>query len=112
MFLFKKRKKAKPVDVARIRLQVEMVQVLLNNGYSWDQTLVSNPVDFTGIDVFGQEQGEDALGNLIIFVLRSGCHIGRNHAHGFFHVPSVLMGYPDIIDSCYYQEKSCYSYTG
>lgn len=37
MFLFKKRKKAKPVDVARIRLQVEMVQVLLNNGYSWDQ---------------------------------------------------------------------------
>ncbi len=34
-------------------------------GYSWDQTLVSNPVDFTGIDVFGQEQGEDALGNLI-----------------------------------------------
>ena len=27
MFLFKKRKKAKPVDVARIRLQVEMVQV-------------------------------------------------------------------------------------
>ena len=34
-------------------------------GYSWDQTLVSNPVDFTDIDAFGQEQGEDTLGNLI-----------------------------------------------
>lgn len=37
MFLFKKRKKAKSIDVARLRLQVEMVQVLLDNGYSWDQ---------------------------------------------------------------------------
>ena len=37
MVLLKRRKKAEPDDVAGIRVQVEMLQVLLNNGYSWDQ---------------------------------------------------------------------------
>lgn len=31
------RKKAKNVDVQKLKLQVEMVQLLLRNGYSWDQ---------------------------------------------------------------------------
>lgn len=34
-------------------------------GYSWDQVLTDNPVDFTDISVFGTVQGEDTLGSLI-----------------------------------------------
>lgn len=34
-------------------------------GYSWDEVLVQNPVEFTGIDTFAKEQGEDTLGSLI-----------------------------------------------
>ncbi len=34
-------------------------------GYDLDETLVTNPVAFTGIDTFGLVQGEDALGSLI-----------------------------------------------
>ncbi len=34
-------------------------------GYSWDSVLTRNKIDFTGIDTFGSEQGEDTLGNLI-----------------------------------------------
>lgn len=34
-------------------------------GYKWDQVLAECDVDFTDIDSFGTEQGEDPLGNLI-----------------------------------------------
>lgn len=34
-------------------------------GYRWDSVLTRNTIDFTGIDTFGAEQGEDTLGNLI-----------------------------------------------
>ena len=34
-------------------------------GYAWDDVLVNNPVAFTDIEKFGEEQGEDTLGNLI-----------------------------------------------
>lgn len=34
-------------------------------GYSWDQVIAENNVDFTPIDVFGTVQGEDTLGNFI-----------------------------------------------
>lgn len=34
-------------------------------GYGWDDVLVCNPVAFTDIEKFGEEQGEDTLGNLI-----------------------------------------------
>lgn len=34
-------------------------------GYRWDSLLTENNVNFTGIDTFGTEQGEDTLGNLI-----------------------------------------------
>ena len=33
-------------------------------GYKWEQVLAHNNVEFTHIDDFGQEQGEDPLGNL------------------------------------------------
>lgn len=41
-------------------------------GYSWDSVLANNEVEFTGIDVFGLEQGEDTLGNLIADSYRYG----------------------------------------
>lgn len=34
-------------------------------GYRWNSVLTNNDVTFTGIDIFGSEQGEDTLGNLI-----------------------------------------------
>ena len=34
-------------------------------GLKWDQVLTNNDINFTGIDTFGTEQGEDTLGNLI-----------------------------------------------
>lgn len=34
-------------------------------GYSWDQVLAKNDVEFTNIDHFAEEQGEDTLGSFI-----------------------------------------------
>lgn len=45
MFLFKKKRYAKDLDIPRLRLQVEMVQRLLDSGYSWDQ--ISNVIGFS-----------------------------------------------------------------
>lgn len=41
-------------------------------GYSWDQVLAKNEIEFTGIDTFAQEQGEDTLGSLIADSYRYG----------------------------------------
>lgn len=41
-------------------------------GYSWDQVLTENPVEFTSIDTFGTVQGEDTLGNLIADAYKYG----------------------------------------
>ncbi len=41
-------------------------------GYSWDQVLAENTVEFTGIDDFAAEQGEDPLGSLIADSYRYG----------------------------------------
>lgn len=37
MFMFKKKRCAKGLDIAAVQLQVEMVQRLLDIGYSWNQ---------------------------------------------------------------------------
>lgn len=41
-------------------------------GYAWDQVLAENEVEFTDIDAFGQEQGEDPLGSFIADAYRYG----------------------------------------
>lgn len=47
MFLFKKKRCVKDLDIPRLRLQVEMVQQLLDNGYSWDQ--IFNAIGFSEV---------------------------------------------------------------
>jgi len=47
MFLFKKKRRAKDLDIPRLRLQVEMVQRLLDSGYSWDQ--IFNAIGFSEV---------------------------------------------------------------
>jgi len=52
-------------------------------GYSWDQVLTNNPVEFTSIDTFGSVQGEDTLGNLIADAYK----YGAAEAEGEDYVP-------------------------
>lgn len=52
-------------------------------GYRWDQVLTDNPVEFTDIGVFGTEQGEDTLGNLIADSYKYGVEKaeGKDYTH-------------------------------
>ncbi|MEE0741461.1 MAG: bifunctional UDP-sugar hydrolase/5'-nucleotidase [Emergencia sp.] len=50
-------------------------------GYSWDQTLAENRVDFTDIDTFGTEQGEDTLGSLIADAYRYGVRMAEGEEY-------------------------------
>ncbi|MDD6042176.1 MAG: 5'-nucleotidase C-terminal domain-containing protein [Eubacteriaceae bacterium] len=58
-------------DDLEIVLKVEEFKNTVNEkyfkkyGYTWDEKLADNDIEFTDIDEFGLEQGEDTLGNLI-----------------------------------------------
>ncbi len=47
MLWFKNKKNARKLTIPRMRLQVEMVQCLLNNGYDWDQ--IFNAIGFSEV---------------------------------------------------------------
>lgn len=52
-------------------------------GYRWEQVLVDNPVAFTDIETFSEEQGEDPLGSLIA----DSYKYGVKEAEGGDYVP-------------------------